>query len=95
MEIHWGGPWGVSGGSLVGSWDFPSWGIIGAQTQKPTKSGLQVGGWSLGSVTENGKETIQNQFLRRDLLIGKKMQPISVTPSKLKFKSGLQIDDLM
>ena len=66
--MHWGGPWG--GGSLVGSWDFPSQGIIGAQTRKPTKSGLVVGGWSLESMTKNGK-TLQNQFLRRDLLIGK------------------------
>ena len=33
-------------------------------------------------------------FLRRDLPIEKKMQTISATPSKIEFKSRLQIDDL-
>ena len=39
------------------------------------------------------KQTLQHQFLSRDLLIGRK-QPVSVTPSKLKFKSGIEVDDL-
>ena len=49
----------VPGGSLVGSWDFPPSVIIGAQAQKPTKSGLITGGWSLEGMTKNEKNTLK------------------------------------
>ena len=57
---------------------FPPRVIIGAQAQKPTKSGLITGGWSLDLMTKNERKTQiktktrENPANRRDLLLGKK-----------------------
>ena len=51
-KIHWGGPWGVPGWIL----GFPPSVIIRAQAQKPTKSGLRVGGWTLEGMKKWGEQ---------------------------------------
>ena len=88
--MHWGGPWGVPGWILGFPLPSDHWG------SSPKADQIRAGNWWMvpGKYDEKLKKTFENPAIRRDLLIGKRIQPISVTPSKVKTKSGLVVGDL-